>query len=984
MDGRWAQERRRKEPTLYDEYLNQVRPTHRSRPSTSNADPALRQNSTIRAVSPDEPDDESVVPSKTTQTFERDFLSIPASPTTSPQLRPQEQGSPKIDDGAGTPGRESAADRTRRQANASTVASDRAHADTRRRTMTLQSLGSDHGTSISGSHTRSRMGSLQISDSMTTAGHTSPPPNSSQGLPSSISQPLMSTYAMRSMSSASASVSNSAGQLPTPNARRTLHLMKTLCGRMSGNVAYRRNVESPWISVYCFIRETEGSLMYEAEFGQGAHKTLIPDLRGCVVNCIMEEDTGVPYIEVLIPRSSLEVQLRLASQSDLDGWFAALLCWQPMQPKGAQNRLAKPQVAQLSARPTGNSDSRQNSESSILREAPVIKVGQMVYWDNDVTFKAPVGSGSQSSRAITPRSASLTGSKTFGLRSWKRVSCTLRENGELKFFTEAEGQLVSTIQLSQLSRSAIQRLDPTVLDQEYSIAIYTQYTCGQSDTESQRPVFVSVGTSVLFEVWYVLLRAFTIPQLYGPKPSQAESDGQDEDDGTEDPSAMTHIDMFRMERGLSLSILEARLHHVERMQSSPDVVTHVARRTSSPRYQNPGGYYVEVHLDGEVRGKTQVKASDTNPFWSQNFDYVDLPAVLSSTSVLLKQRTSDTAPGLKGNYETRVLTETYGVVQEPHTSGATSGYTGITQDVTLGKVEIILEELDTQKKSEQWWTILNGVEQDIGTMLIRARAEETVILMCQEYEPLHRILHAFANGLTVNIYNAISSELKRLSETLVNIFQVSGQSTEWLMTLVEDEIDAHGKDTALTKARYNQRMGSVEQDSLAAPRPPDRELVVRDMNKNAALEANLLFRGNTLLTKALDIHMRRIGTEYLTTALEGIITTIAERDPECEVDPNRITNNHDMQKNWARLIALTGDVWNSIRMSAQKCPAELRYIFRHIKACAEDKYGDFLRSVSYSSVSGFLFLRFFCPAVLTPKLFGLLKGVFDPCVARYM
>lgn len=68
-------------------------------------------------------------------------------------------------------------------------------------------------------------------------------------------------------------------------------------------------------------------------------------------------------------------------------------------------------------------------------------------------------------------------------------------------------------------------------------------------------------------------------------------------------------------------------------------------------------------------------------------------------------------------------------------------------------------------------------------------------------------------------------------------------------------------------------------------------------------------------------------------------------------------------------------MWKSIVAAKAKCPIELRRIFRHVRACAEDRYGDFLRSVSFSSVSGFLFLRFFCPAVLNPKLFGLMKGM---------
>lgn len=148
------------------------------------------------------------------------------------------------------------------------------------------------------------------------------------------------------------------------------------------------------------------------------------------------------------------------------------------------------------------------------------------------------------------------------------------------------------------------------------------------------------------------------------------------------------------------------------------------------------------------------------------------------------------------------------------------------------------------------------------------------------------------------------------------------------------------------------------------------------------MEANLLFRGNSLLTKVLDLHMRRLGKEYLEETIGERLREIDESDPECEVDPARVPRSEDLDRNWRNLHNLTTGVWKSIAMSSSRCPSELRRIFRHVRACAEDRYGDFLRSVTYSSVSGFLFLRFFCPAILNPKLFGLLKGrLFLKCLS---
>ena len=290
--------------------------------------------------------------------------------------------------------------------------------------------------------------------------------------------------------------------------------------------------------------------------------------------------------------------------------------------------------------------------------------------------------------------------------------------------------------------------------------------------------------------------------------------------------------------------------------------------------------------------------------------------------------------------------------------------------LTYGRVDIRLDSLERATDTERWWPIVNEQEEIVGEMLMKTRIDELVVLMGRDYALISEILHSFSSGLTNQITQMAHIELKRLSEILLNIFQVSGHASAWLMSLVEEEIDTIHKETPMSKFRYRRRIAS--QDTLESS--VEREMWVRDMGKNATIEANLLFRGNTLLTKALDSHMRRLGKEYLEETLSEKMRDIAESDPDCEVDPHRVTDADDLQRNWRNLTALTENVWQAISASALRCPPELRIIMRRIRDCAEDRYGGFLRTVAYSSVSGFLFLRFFCPAVLNPKLFGLLKG----------
>ncbi|KAK7634957.1 hypothetical protein IWX47DRAFT_783214 [Phyllosticta citricarpa] len=756
--------------------------------------------------------------------------------------------------------------------------------------------------------------------------------------------------------------------VPASDAKKILKLMRSTCGRMKGMLAFRRGESSPWALSYCYINEETGSLVYEPKNDHSYHRTLIPDLRGCRVKTAYDAESYTAYVDVTLHNSNMEVHLRPPTQEEYDSWFAALLCWQPIRPKGIQNKMAKPQQALSSSSSRSGTDNRRHSEISLLKEAPIIKVGKMIYWDTNVSYAnagSPKPVPQQPVQATVPaRPAPVARLQSFGARRWRRVSCTLRENGELKLYSDTDVTLVSVVQLSQLSRCAVQRLDPSVLDTDFCIAIYPQYTAGSASLSLLRPIFLSLDSRVQYEVWIVLLRAFTIPQLYGPKQPSISLPEDLAADSPKKDLAQNSVDMFRMERSLSVKIIEARLPPPLSPKLNDGRAMHAQRPSSGSKEYN-GGYYVEILLDGETRARTMLKDA-TDPFWREEFDFGDLPAVLSTASLLLKKR--PTTPPNAGAKPAVQAKDSFAV---PDGSG---GYTSISFDQTCGKVDIYLDDMDSGQEVEKWWPMLNMYGNSVGELLVRVKSDEGVILMARDYQPMSELLHRFSNGLTVQIAQMISGELKRLSECLLNIFQVSGQASEWIMALVEEEIDGTLKETSVSRLRFSRRMGSGEGGETTYSNAGDRELVVRDMGNNAKLEANLLFRGNTLLTKALDFHMKRLGKEYLEETLGEKLQEIADRDPECEVDPNRVQNQHEIDRNWKRLIQVTEDLWHAIYTSVNRCPPELRLIFRHIRACAEDRYGDFLRTVTYSSVSGFLFLRFFCPAVLNPKLFGLLKG----------
>ncbi|KAL9120858.1 MAG: hypothetical protein Q9187_002582 [Circinaria calcarea] len=742
---------------------------------------------------------------------------------------------------------------------------------------------------------------------------------------------------------------------PDTDTGKILQLMKVTCGRMHGILSFRFAGSSCWPSGYCAINVATGSLIYQTK-GEISHaKTLIPDLRGCKVRTMLDKETGLTYLDVSTHTSGFGIHLRPHVPETFDSWLAALLCWQPIRPKGVQNKMTKPQTTVVAERKFG--DRKRSSAASTTKDAAIIKVGKMLFWDADrQSSTPPVHSKRRISTYKQQRSISNT---------WQKVSCTLQENGYLKLFTESDTSLVSIIPLSSLSRCAIQRLEPSVLDDEFCLAIYPRYTASNATLSSMHAIYLSLESRVLFEVWFVLLRAFTVPDLYGPEDSSLLSATLSPGPSSKAQQAPSLTNVFRVERHLYLRITEAKVHAP---RVTADFSTRTSPRAGSSHGQDwvAGDYYAEVMLDGEIRARTTFKTDTSNPFWREDYEFLDLPPVLSSALVVLK------TSNMEQRDWTLVSHSAFDYDQGEVNALSAGGAIEISpMDSIYGTVDLRLSDVDRGKDTERWWPICNEREEVVGETLMKVRLEESVVLLSQDYQQLSEMLSSFSNGLTQQVAAALPSDLRRLAETLLNIFQVSAQAGDWIMSLVEDEIDGLHRDTPVSRFRYSRRIASHDSYDSGV----ERELLLRDLGRTATVEANLLFRGNSLLTKALDLHMRRLGKEYLEETLSERIRDIDESDPECEVDPNRVQRPEDLQRNRRNLIALTEAIWKSIYASASRCPPELRTIFRHIRACADDRFGNFLRTVTYSSVSGFLFLRFFCPAVLNPKLFGLLKDM---------
>lgn len=137
-------------------------------------------------------------------------------------------------------------------------------------------------------------------------------------------------------------------------------------------------------------------------------------------------------------------------------------------------------------------------------------------------------------------------------------------------------------------------------------------------------------------------------------------------------------------------------------------------------------------------------------------------------------------------------------------------------------------------------------------------------------------------------------------------------------------------------------------------------------------DTSTLFRATSLSTTLMDIFMRSECGLFLQSALTDLIHKLLESKQSAELNPTKMEVNDDACTNAEFLLSILDQITQSIFTSIDTCPKSVRYICNCLQKSVIAKWpGE--RLVRTRVVSGFIFLRLLCPALLNPRQFGLVN-----------
>ncbi|XP_049311557.1 ras GTPase-activating protein raskol isoform X7 [Bactrocera dorsalis] len=251
----------------------------------------------------------------------------------------------------------------------------------------------------------------------------------------------------------------------------------------------------------------------------------------------------------------------------------------------------------------------------------------------------------------------------------------------------------------------------------------------------------------------------------------------------------------------------------------------------------------------------------------------------------------------------------------------------------VGSVKIPIHEVTSRIFSEDWYPILSEKSNDslnrngkevTPTLRIKCRFQSTDILPINVY---------------ADFLEYLKNNYKRVCETLEPVIGVKakediGQALVLLM---------HAQGLA----------GAFLTDVVA-------------LDLLRVGDQRLTFRGNSLATKSMEAFLKLTGEQYLQDTLSAPINEIIQSDRDCEVDPTKASGS--LQRQQASLRAAVRSAWQCIYESHKHFPQQLRSCFATFRERLQ-QLGR--QDMADNLISASIFLRFLCPAILSPSLFNI-------------